>query len=117
MRPSAFNFSKAATVVASGVSPRQCSRYRSITSVPRRSRLRAQASGTPVRVALCGLTLVTRNTRSRRPEMAAPTTRSAAPLPYSSAVSITVMPSSMPRRITAASWLAGRWPSPIFQVP
>ena len=41
--------SNAATVWASGTSPRQCSRYRSRRSVERRSRLRLQAASTPRR--------------------------------------------------------------------
>src|SRR6201994_1187208 len=85
-------------VSASGTRPRQCSRYRSIRSVPSRRRLPSQAATVPRVVACCGSTLDTRNTSSRRPAMASPTSLSASPSAYISAVSITVMPRSRPRR-------------------
>src|SRR5882724_7406418 len=56
--------------------------------------------------ALLGSTFETRKTSSRRPAIAAPMSVSAAPAPYISAVSMWVMPRSIPRRrdaITAAA--------------
>ncbi|MNT46747.1 hypothetical protein D3C72_1834140 [compost metagenome] len=52
--PASRKRSKASTVSSSGYWPRQCNRYRSIWSVPRRLRLRSQAAGMPLRLALCG---------------------------------------------------------------
>src|SRR5688500_17056381 len=54
---------------------------------------------------------------SRRPRMASPTTRSAPPSPYISAVSMWVIPSSIPVRRAATSRLASARRSPIFHVP
>src|SRR5215208_4334155 len=55
-----------------------------------------QAAIVPWRVAFCGSTLLTRKTSSRLPAIASATTSSAAPSPYISAVSISVMPRSSP---------------------
>src|SRR5215469_10996170 len=54
---------------------------------------------------------------SRTPAAARATTSSAAPLPYISAVSIKVMPRSMPSRSADASSAARRRSSPMCQVP
>ena len=69
---------------------------------------RSQAAIVPAREALLGSTFETRNTSSRRPAMASATIFSAAPSPYISAVSMWVMPSSIPRRraATASAWSA-----------
>src|SRR5947209_7489450 len=80
-------------------------------------RLRSQATTVPRREALCGSTLLTRNTASRRPSIASPTSSSAPPSPYISAVSISVMPRSMPRRSAATSSARRARFSPMCQVP
>jgi hypothetical protein len=67
--------------------------------------------------ALLGSTLLTMKTSPRRPLIASPTTSSAPPLPYISAVSISVMPRSMPRRSALISSLRRHASSPIAQVP
>src|SRR5262249_44379743 len=67
----------------------------------------------PRREALLGSTLETRNTSSRLPATASAMTSSASP--YISAVSIWVMPSSMPRR--NADIAALRSPRSRYQVP
>src|SRR5215475_6237903 len=67
----------------------------------------------PRREALLGSTLETRNSSSRLPAMASAMTSSASP--YISAVSIWVMPSSMPRR--SADIAALRSPRSRYQVP
>src|SRR6516165_1753167 len=54
---------------------------------------------------------------SRNPSAACATISSARPLPYISAVSIKVMPSSIPSRTAAASSATRRRASPICQVP
>ena len=69
----------------------------------------------PAEEALCGRTLETRKTSSRRPASAAPTNSSAAPEPYSSAVSTWVMPKSRPRR--KADIAVAESASSIYQVP
>src|SRR5258708_1356100 len=84
-------------------------------------RLRSQAAIVPLRDALCvafsGKTFVTRNTPSRRPGMASPTSSSERPSPYISAVSMSVAPASRPRRSVAiSSARSARW-SPMFQAP
>ncbi len=45
---------------------------------------------------MCGSTLLTRNTSSRRPAIAAPTSASLRPSPYISAVSISAKPMIQP---------------------
>src|SRR5882757_4745996 len=67
----------------------------------------------PRREALLGSTFDTRNTSSRWPAMASAMTSSASP--YISAVSIWVMPSSMPRWSAAMAFL--RSPRSRYQVP
>src|SRR5438445_9684196 len=69
------------------------------------------------RPALCGYTLLTTNTWSRRPAIASPTTRSAPPSAYISAVSISVIPRSIPVRNAATSLLRLLTSSPIRHVP
>jgi len=61
--------------------------------------------------------LLTRNTSSRRPRMASPTSSSAAPSPYISAVSIRRMPRSIPCCRAAISSLRRSACSPCVQVP
>src|SRR5919201_636494 len=56
-------------------------------------------------------------TSSRRSAIASPTTRSAPPSAYISAVSMTVIPSSMPVRSAATSARLRSWSSPMRQVP
>src|SRR5689334_18972628 len=67
----------------------------------------------PRRDALLGNTFETRKTSSRLPAIASAITSSASP--YISAVSIWVMPSSMPRRSAATALL--RSPRSMYQVP
>ncbi len=86
-------------------------------SVSSRFRLRSQAWIVPRRVACSGSTLLTRKTLSRRSAIAAPTSFSAPPSPYISAVSIRFMPRSRPRRSAAISSLRRRRSSPMPQVP
>ena len=69
------------------------------------------------RDAFCGYALVTRNNWSRRLPSAAQISVSAAPSPYISAVSTSVMPSSTPARSAAISSDRRSARSPIFQVP
>src|SRR4051812_23682501 len=69
----------------------------------------------PFREAFLGSTLETMKTCSRRPAIASATTSSASPLPYISAVSMWVMPSSMPLRSAATASLRG--PCSMYQVP
>src|SRR5439155_446791 len=115
--PSRRKRSNALTVSASGIRPRQCSRYKSSRSVPRRFKLRSQAAIALLAPALCGYTLLTTTTRSRWPAIADPTTSSAPPSPYISAVSMSVIPRSMPRRSAAISPARSRLRSPIPHVP
>src|ERR1043166_1700279 len=86
-------------------------------SVRNRLRLRSHAFGSFVREALCGYAFVTTKTRSRWPAIASPTTSSAPPSPYISAVSINVMPRSIPKRSAAISSSRVLFFSPIRQVP
>jgi hypothetical protein len=67
----------------------------------------------PRRDALVGNTFETIKTSSRRPVIASATTGSASP--YISAVSIWVMPRSMPRRNAATA--VARSPRSMYQVP
>ncbi len=67
----------------------------------------------PGKRGVVGRTLETRNTSSRRPAIASPTTVSASP--YISAVSMWVMPRSRPRRSAATA--VGRCASSMYQVP
>ena len=67
----------------------------------------------PRREALLGSTFETRKSSSRLPAIASAMTSSASP--YISAVSIWVMPSSMPRRSAATARL--RSPRSRYQVP
>ena len=83
----------------------------------KRRRLRSQAVTALFRPALCGYTLLTTNTRSRRAAIAFATTSSAPPSPYISAVSTSVIPRSKPSASAAASSSARFGCSPIFQVP
>ena len=53
--------------------------------MPSRFRLASHAFSVPSRVAFDGSTLLMRNTSSRRPAMASPTSSSERPLPYISA--------------------------------
>ena len=82
-------------------------------SVPRRASDRSQASIVPLRDACSGSTFDTRKTSSRRPAMASAIISSAAP--YISAVSMWVMPRSMPRR--SAVIAPRRSPLSMRQVP
>ena len=82
-----------------------------------RRRLRSHAATADFRPALCGYTLLTTNTSSRRPAIASPTISSAPPSPYISAVSISVMPRSRPSRSAATSRAALARRSPIRHVP
>jgi hypothetical protein len=75
----------------------------------------SQAATVPFLDALAGSSLETRNTSSRRPSMAFAMTRSDAPDPYISAVSICVRPRSSPRRNAAAAASAAE--ASIFHVP
>ena len=86
-------------------------------SVPSRLRLASQAAAVPRFEAFSGSTLLTRNTSSRRPAMASPTSDSERPLPYISAVSMSVRPWSSPRRNAASSAARCSRRSPMFQVP
>ena len=86
-----------------------------MVSQPSRRRLVA-AAGRPCGWRCAG-DLLTRKTFSRRPAIAAPTTSSAPPSAYISAVSISVIPSSMPSRSAATSRLRSPGCSPICQVP
>src|SRR5882762_2572276 len=71
----------------------------------------------PLRVAWLGSTLLTRKTSSRRPAMASPTSSSASPSPYISAVSMRVSPISRPWRSAAISSLRRRGPRPYAKCP
>ena len=82
-----------------------------------RRRLPSQARTVAVAPPLEGRTLLTRNTSSRRPSIASPTSSSAAPSAYISAVSIKAMPRSMPRRRASISSLRARGCSAKRQVP
>ena len=75
--------------------------------MPSRLRLAAQARAMPLPATWLGHTLETRKTRSRWPAMTRPTNSSE---PYNSAVSIRVMPRSMPARIAASSSAGGCLP-------
>src|SRR3569623_2227866 len=86
-------------------------------SVPSRLRLRSQAAIVPDRLAFDGITLLTRNTPSRRPATTSRVTSSAPPLPYISAVSMSVMPRSRPSCSARTSSDCERATSPIRQVP
>ena len=86
-------------------------------SVFRFLRLRSQAVTVPRRVALLGSTLLTMNMPSRLPATASATICSAAPSAYISAVSIRVMPSSIPACRAATSSLRREALSPIRHVP
>ena len=79
-----------------------------------RARLRSQAAIVPRRDAFSGSTFDARNTSSRRPAIASPTSSSTAPEPYISAVSTWVMPASSPRRSAA---IAAARSCSISQVP
>ena len=67
-----------------------------------RARLCSHALTVPLRVAFDGSTLETRNTSSRRPSIAWATSSS---VPYISAVSMCVRPSSTPSRSAATASL------------
>ena len=82
---------------------------------PEPAQRRSQAARVPRREALCGSTFETRKTSSRRPAIASPTTASARPEPYISAVSMWVMPRSRPRRSAATA--AARGACSRYQVP
>ena len=71
----------------------------------------------PAPRGVLGRTLLTRKTSSRRPAIASPTSSSAPPSPYISAVSISVMPRSSPSRRAAISSAAAVRSSPMCQVP
>src|SRR5882724_1952799 len=86
-------------------------------SVFRRLRLFSQAATVPRREAFPGITLLTMKASSRRPATASPTTSSAPPLAYISAVSISVIPRSMPSRSAVTSSLRRFALSPMVQVP
>src|SRR6478736_349729 len=86
-------------------------------SVLRRLRLFSQADTVPRREAFPGITLLTMKASSRRPATASPTTSSAPPLAYISAVSINVIPRSMPSRNAVTSSLRRAALSPMVQVP
>ena len=92
--PSRSSVSNASSVSSSGTRPRQCSRYRSSRSVFSRRRLASHAAIVPRLVAFCGITLLTRKISPRRSASASATSSSAAPSPYISAVSTTVIPRS-----------------------
>ena len=80
-------------------------------------RLRSQAEIALFRPALCGYTLLTTNSRSRRPAIARATISSAPPSPYISAVSTSVIPRSKPSESAAASAAARALRSPMVHVP
>src|SRR6266478_5867406 len=84
-----------------------------------RCKLCSQATAISRRDAWAGPTLVTRNTSSRRPTNASPTSSSAAPLPYISPVSTRVMPRSKPSwsAVTSASQRSGSSPMPAVPCP
>ena len=63
-----------------------------------------------------GATFVNTMTRSRMPSIACPTVRSDVPSPYTSAVSIHVMPASIPARMASTAWAAG-WMAPQLRWP
>src|SRR5437667_12063381 len=83
----------------------------------RRLRLRSQAFGNSAYNALCGQTFVTTNTPWCCPWIASATISSAPPSPYISAVSIKLMPSSIPKRSAATSLACALLLSPMRHVP
>jgi hypothetical protein len=85
--------------------------------VRRRFRLRWQALIVRWRVAFLGSTLLTRKTSPRRRTIASATSSSAAPSPYISAVSISVMPRSSPVRNALISSPRRARFSPSVKVP
>ena len=85
--------------------------------MPNRRRLDSHAAIVPWRVAWWGSTLLTRNTSSRRPSIARPISRSLAPSPYISAVSMSVIPRSRPVCSASISTASGCRPCPRCHVP
>src|SRR5919198_631914 len=125
--PSSTNPAIAPHVSSSGtpVESGQCSWYRSIQSVDRRLRLPRHASCTwsgrkPVPEGR-GATLVAKTISSRRPWMARATSSSEVPSPYTSAVSIHVIPASRPARMASitrsSDWLGPHMSPPASHAP
>ena len=94
--------------------------YRSRWPVPSRARLPRAAAATRSLVGQVGVTLEASTTESLAPgsARARPSSRSDSPPPYSSAVSIRVMPSERARSTTARASAGPNWePQPHSGVP